>query len=86
MPQSLIMSEDAKRIVELYRRHAQAWAAARASQQRHRPIEAAWRDRFLSFLPPHPAVLDLGCGSGEPIGCYLTERECELTGIDAAPE
>ena len=80
------MSEDAERIVGLYRRHANAWAASRGSQQGDRPMEAGWLDRLLGLLPPRPAVLDLGCGSGEPIGCYLAEHGCDLTGVDSAPE
>lgn len=65
------MSEDAERIVGLYRRHADAWAAARRGQQGNRLMEAGWLDRLLGLLPPRPAMLDLGCGSGEAIGCYL---------------
>lgn len=49
-------------------------------------MEAAWLARFLGLLPQHPAVLDIGCGSGEPIGRYLIEQACEVTGVDSAPE
>jgi trans-aconitate methyltransferase len=49
-------------------------------------MEAGWLDRFLALLPPHPAVLDIGCGSGEPMGSYVTDRGCKLTGVDSAPE
>jgi SAM-dependent methyltransferase len=49
-------------------------------------MEAAWLDRFLGLLPPCPSVLDIGCGSGEPIARYLAERGCKVTGMDAAPE
>jgi trans-aconitate methyltransferase len=49
-------------------------------------MEAGWLDRFHRMLPSYPAVLDLGCGSGEPIGRYLVERGCRLTGVDSAPE
>src|SRR4051812_35677409 len=80
------MSEEAERIVGLYRRHAAAWAAARGVQRGDRPMEAGWLDRFLGLLPSRPALLDIGCGSGEPIGRYLTERGCDLTGVDSAPE
>lgn len=80
------MEDAAGRIVGLYRRHARAWAAARAS--RPGPLmEKGWLDRFLALLPPsRPAVLDIGCGSGEPMGRYLVERGCRLTGVDSAPE
>ncbi len=77
---------DAERVNGLYRRHASTWAAARADRTGSRPMEAGWLNRFRGLLPPRPVVLDLGCGSGEPIAHYLIERECDLTGVDAAPE
>jgi SAM-dependent methyltransferase len=49
-------------------------------------MEADWLDRFCGLLPPRPAVLDLGCGAGEPIAGYLIEHGCDLTGVDSAPE
>ena len=80
------MPTDAERIVGLYQRHALAWAAARGDRCGTRPIEADWLDRFQALLPTSPTVLDLGCGAGEPIGRYLLERGCRLTGVDSAPE
>ena len=80
------MSDLAERIVDLYRRHAHAWIAARHRDQSARPFEASWLDRFLGLLPLRPKVLDLGCGSGEPIGRFLAERGCDLLGVDAAAE
>jgi len=79
------MTTDADRIIGLYRRYARNWAEKRANQP-GRPMEAAWLDRFLAVLPPQPSVLDIGCGSGEPISRYLIERGCNVTGVDAAPE
>lgn len=80
------MSSDAERIVGLYRRHAHAWTSARRNQQNGRLTEAGWLDRFRSLLPDRPTVLDIGCGSGEPIGRHLADQGCDLTGVDAAPE
>jgi SAM-dependent methyltransferase len=80
-----MMKSPAKQIIGLYRRHARIWAAKRATQLGG-PMEAPWLDRFLGLLPPRPAVLDIGCGSGEPIGRYLTEKGCDVTGVDSAPE
>ena len=42
-------------------------------------------DRFLETLPVGGSILDLGCGSGEPIAAYLIARGFNLTGIDYAP-
>lgn len=47
-------------------------------------FERPWLDRFLALLPPGPAVLDAGCGAGEPIAGYLIAQGCRLTGIDRA--
>lgn len=49
-------------------------------------MERKWLDRFTSLLPPNPSVLDLGCGSGVPIGRHLVDRGVSLTGVDASPE
>ena len=76
----------ADRIVDLYRRHAHAWVAARRRETSDPPFEASWLERFLGLLPARPNVLDLGCGSGEPIGRFLAERGCDLLGVDTAPE
>lgn len=79
-----IMIAPADRIIGLYQAHARTWAAKRANQP-GRPMEAAWLDRFLGLLPPRPAVLDIGAGSGEPIARYLAGQGCAVTGVDSAP-
>ncbi|GAA0578241.1 class I SAM-dependent methyltransferase [Craurococcus roseus] len=76
------MACEAERIIGLYRRHARAWAEDRGTTL----LEGAWLDRFLALLPPGAAVLDIGCGSAEPIGRYLIENGHAVTGIDSAPE
>ncbi len=75
------MGRTADTIIDLYERHANAWDRLRG----HGFIERAWIDRFHTALPPTPAVLDLGCGSGQPIGGYLIGRGVDLTGVDASP-
>jgi SAM-dependent methyltransferase len=72
--------EPADRVVEIYRRHAAAFDRSRTRSLFERP----WLDRFLGRLPGG-AVLDLGCGGGEPIARYLIERGCRVTGVDASP-
>ncbi len=72
---------DAERIVEIYRRHAEAWDRDRGRSL----FEAPCLERFLAFLPPLGSVLDLGCGSGEPIARWLVDRGHRVTGIDSSP-
>ena len=63
------MDDTAETIIDLYRRHALAWTTARGD----RLMESAWLARFWALLSPAPSILDLGCGSGLPIGRYLAE-------------
>jgi SAM-dependent methyltransferase len=79
------MSTHSEQIIGLYRRHARTWAEKRASQP-GRLMEATWLDGFLGLLPSDPTVLDIGCGSGEPMAHYLASHGCGVTGIDSAPE
>ena len=68
-------------VITLYNTHHKEWRA-----QRHTDLfEKNWLDRFCKALPHHGRrVLDLGCGSGEPIARYLINQGCKLTGIDGA--
>ena len=43
-------------------------------------------DRVLEGLPAGAKVLDLGCGTGEPIAKHVIERGFRLTGIDESAE
>lgn len=67
-------------IAEHYQRHAHAFDAARSKTL----MERDWLDRFLLPLPRGAALLDLGCGAGEPIDRYLIDRGVALTGVDVA--
>ena len=75
------MTSEADNIIGLYQRHGRAWAQDRG----RRLLETAWLDRFRALLPTPASILDLGCGSGEPIGRYFVEHGCRLTGIDSSP-
>jgi 2-polyprenyl-3-methyl-5-hydroxy-6-metoxy-1,4-benzoquinol methylase len=77
------VSDAAQQVVDLYRRHAQAWAAARGSQP---GTERAWIARFADMLQPGATVLDIGCGPGEPIARNLAQRGHRITGVDSSPE
>ena len=76
------MGKDADLIISLYRRHALAWSGLRSQDLFEKP----WLDRFISQLPAQRSVLDLGCGSGAPIGRYLAMNGCDITGVDTSEE
>lgn len=71
----------AGRIIGLYDRHAPAFDRLRGKSL----MERAWLDRFRAAMPADATVLDLGCGSGEPMARYLIENGHPLTGVDSAP-
>ena len=72
----------ADRIVGHYEKHARAWDSDRGRNL----FEKGWLDRFLALTGEAGAsILDIGCGSGEPIAQYLISQGRMVTGIDAAP-
>lgn len=72
----------AARIPGLYDRTARAWDAVRGGEL---TLERTWLDRFAALLPPGRAVLDLGCGTGDPVARALLASGFRVTGVDAAP-
>lgn len=48
-------------------------------------FERAYLDAVDSRIEPGADILDLGCGSGEPIARHFIERGFNVTGVDAAP-
>ena len=73
------MAEDEK-IIALYERNAQAFDSLRGKNLFEKP----WLDRFLALLPSAGTVLDLGCGSGEPIAAEMIRRGFRVTGVDSS--
>jgi SAM-dependent methyltransferase len=49
-----------------------------------RLVEVRWLERFRALAPENAALLDLGCGAGEPIADYLIGRGHRVTGVDFA--
>ena len=74
------MASEAERIIGLYERHAEEWDRDRGRSL----FEKAWLDRFLALLPQKASILDIGCGSAEPVARYLIEKGCDVTGIDSS--
>ena len=49
-------------------------------------MELPYLERAAALCPPPGDVLDLGCGSGEPIARWLIERGYRVTGVDVVEE
>lgn len=77
------MTSAADEIIDLYSRHADAWAELRGGTLNS--VESAHMERFVAALPPGGEILDLGCGSGRPIAAWLIDRGFRVTGVDASP-
>lgn len=77
----------ADRIVGLYQDKAADWIRDRgaALYSGARGLdEAKWLDLFVADLPPGASILDVGCGSGWPIGAALLERGFRVVGRDSS--
>ena len=75
-------SEEAARIIDLYQRKAQDWIESRA---RSSLFEKPWLDRFRALLPSAGLILDLGCGSAEPMARYFIQLGHPVVGVDSSP-
>jgi SAM-dependent methyltransferase len=73
------MSADA--IVGIYTRHALQWDRDRGKSL----FERDWLDRFLRVAGEGADILDLGCGSGDPIARYFIAAGHAVTGLDSSP-
>ena len=67
-------------IVDLYERRAHDFDRDRGRSLQER----AWLDRFLERVPASGAVLDLGCGMGEPIARYILRAGFRVVGLDSS--
>jgi trans-aconitate methyltransferase len=70
----------ADEIIAIYQAVAGYWDDNRSRSLFERP----WLDRFLALMSPAATVLDLGCGSGEPIAAYLHGNGHPLSGVDSS--
>lgn len=59
--------------------------ASRYDAERSRVMfEARWLARFTACLPANGHLLDLGCGTGEPIARWFLAEGFTVTGVDFA--
>lgn len=63
-----------------YDRIAEKWAAARSSALQ--PKERPFVDTLLEGMPPRMRILELGCGTGQPIASHLLGRGHHITAVD----
>jgi len=68
-------------IADLYERHAKLWDTSRGKTL----FERSWLDRFADLVPQGGPILDIGCGSGEPLARHFIESGYAVTGIDSSP-
>ncbi len=75
------MSADPAGVRAVYDRNAVAFDARRRESR----METGWISRFAALLPDGAEVLDLGCGSGEPVARLLLDAGFRVTGADFSP-
>jgi len=68
-------------IWRFYQRHAHRFDRERGKSL----IERPYLDAVTSRIEPDASILDVGCGSGEPIARHFIEHGYAVTGVDAAP-
>jgi SAM-dependent methyltransferase len=76
------MDTEADNIVDLYNRHANAWACARLREAHLR--ERGWLEKFCGLICAGGSVLDIGCATGEPMATYLVKHGYSVTGVDSS--
>lgn len=74
-------SKAAKEVIALYQRHFEVFDRLRDKSL----FEKDWLDAFWASLPdPAGRILDLGCGSGDPIAAYLISKGGQISGLDGS--
>lgn len=74
-------SDLARSVIDIYRAHANEFDRNRTKSLMERP----YLDAVINHIGEGRRILDLGCGSGEPIARYFIDAGYTVTGIDASP-
>lgn len=74
------MTSPADAVIDLYQRHAATYDGLRGKLL----MEGPWLGRFRNLLAPDAAILDIGCGTGQPIARHFMEQGHAVTGVDSA--
>lgn len=77
-PSAIAAAKSATR--DVYERQAGSWDRDRSRSLYEKP----WLDRFAAAIAPNGRLLDLGCGTGDPIAAYFIDAGFTLVGIDYA--
>lgn len=72
-----IIKKDTYRV---YEDHAEAYDKQRGKSL----FEKKWLERFMKEVTTGKEILDVGCGSAEPIAKFFIENDFTITGIDAS--
>ena len=72
------MSPDPEDTQAVYERQATEYDKRRSKAL----FEARWLARFTASLKPGDHVLDLGCGTGDPIARWFMAEGFDVTGVD----
>lgn len=75
------MTSPADAVTDLYQRHAATYDGLRGDLL----MEGPWLARCQALLAPGATILDIGCGTGQPIARHFRELGHAVTGIDSAP-
>ncbi|MFT4300833.1 MAG: class I SAM-dependent methyltransferase [Desulfovibrio sp.] len=67
-------------ITSLYERHADYFDRTRGKKL----FEQAWMGKFFAIAGCKANILDLGCGSGEPLAAYCIANGYRVTGVDGS--
>ncbi|NLS55805.1 class I SAM-dependent methyltransferase [Hafnia alvei] len=77
------MTSPADNIIPLYQQNSAFWDSQRNGSQGDLPCsEIPWLERFLALLPANGHILDIGCGTGEPIAGYFIRQGFNVTGFE----